>query len=155
MSSNNGKNRHLSREIAIQFLFRQDGGDVQNPQGELEKHFEHFAVPAHSREYAATLALGTLANLEKIDEVLQAHVANWKIARMPGIDRSILRMSTYELLRFQDLQPNIIIDEAIELGRQFGTADSPSFINGILDAICRNKEMVSSCGASLASVKMK
>lgn len=154
MSSNN-KNRHLSREIALQFLYRQEGGDVQNPHGELEKHFIHFAVPEHSREYAATLALGTLANLEKLDEVLQAHVTNWKITRMSGIDRSILRMATYELLRFQDLQPNIVIDEAIELGRQFGTADSPSFINGILDAICKNKELVSSCGASLASVKMK
>jgi N utilization substance protein B len=155
MSQPNNKNRHHSREIALQFLYRQDGNGIQNPQAELAKHYEHFVVPPNQREYATTLVLGTLENLEKLDEILQAHAVNWKISRMPGIDRSILRMAIYEMLRFPDLEPSIIMDEAIELGRQFGSADSPAFINGVLDAVCKNKETVSSCGASLASVKLK
>ncbi len=151
------QSRRPSREVALQFLYHQDGtGNAStDPQADLQKHFQHFAVPEQHRVYASSLALGTLSNLEKIDGVLQAHAANWKISRMSGIDRSLLRMAIFELLQFPELDSKIVIDEAIELGKQFGTSETPAFVNGVLDAVCRNKEQLSSCGASLTAVKMK
>ena len=87
------------------------------------------------REYAAQLVAGTLREQTAIDAVLEKHAANWKVARMGFVDRCLLRMATYEMMNVSEVPPTVVIDEAIELGKQFGTADTSSFVNGILDAI--------------------
>lgn len=140
------KSRHKAREAALQILYRMEVAAQNSAAGsaaessknlirELQSHFEHFQVPEGLREYAAQLVAGTLQHQAAIDAILEKHAANWKVARMGFVDRSLLRMATYEMLHLKDVPPTVVIDEAIELGKQFGTADTPGFVNGILDAI--------------------
>lgn len=148
MSSHGGP-RHRAREVALQVLYRFDGmgatpgmsGAITDlPQGialakEVQSHFDHFRVDDSLREFAAELVVGTLSRLAELDPMIEKHAAHWKIARMAQLDRSLLRMATYELLTSQSVSPAVVIDEAIELAKQFCTAESAAFANGVLDAI--------------------
>ncbi|MGZ3689133.1 MAG: transcription antitermination factor NusB [Bdellovibrionota bacterium] len=140
------KSRHKAREIALQILYRYDvaqqSAGMRIPQGpallqDLNHHFEHFDVASELREFSAQLVAGTLNQALEIDATIEKHASNWKVARMGFVDRSLIRMSTYELSAFPDTAASIVIDEAVELAKQFGTSDSPAFVNGILDAIKR------------------
>ena len=139
------KSRHKSREIALQILYQYDLALQQTghpiPVGQkliedLLKHYEHFNVPESLREFVGQLVAGTLTQLKALDLVIEENAVNWKVSRMSSVDRSLLRMSTYEMLYLDPtVSRSIVIDEAIEIAKQFGTAESPSFINGILDSI--------------------
>ena len=138
------KSRHKAREIALQILYQYDltafSGEKTPPQGrdlisDLQHHYEHFTVPDTLREFVGQLVAGTLSELEKIDELLKTHAANWKVPRMSSVDRSLLRMATYEMVFLKEVPESVVIDEAIELAKDFGTAETPAFINGILDSI--------------------
>ena len=137
--------RHRAREAALQVLYRLD---IATPAGtpmaplssqeliaEFRNHFEHFDVPEDSREFAAQLTAGCLASLQVIDAVIESHASNWKLARMAFVDRSLLRLATYELTSMKETPASVVIDEAVELGKKFGTAESSAFVNGVLDAI--------------------
>ena len=135
--------RRQAREIAFQILYRYDqvqaaalasGASappiVREPTAllkELQEHFNHFRVPAELREFAALLASGALTRAVELDGLLEKHAANWKISRMSMIDRNLLRMAIFELLHMPETPPTVVIDEAIELAKQFGTTDSPAF----------------------------
>ena len=138
------KSRHHAREIALQILYQYDLTRIANPsavpQGrdlthDLQHHYQHFNVPQPIREFVGQLVAGTLQNLVSLDEQLEKHASNWKIPRMSSVDRSLLRMATYEMLFLREVSPSIVIDEAIELAKQFGTSETPAFINGVLDSI--------------------
>ncbi len=141
--------RHRAREIALQILYRYDvsaqAGGMDAPRDtklieDLNGHFEHFQTPENIRSFTAELVSGTLRDRAALDEMLEKHAANWRVSRMGLIDRNLLRMATYEMLHFPDIPATVTIDEAIELSKQFGTQESPSFINGILDAIKTERE---------------
>jgi N utilization substance protein B len=147
--------RHQAREVALQILYRYDmslqNGGAASPGtgtgeaapaktptqviGELNGHFDHFKVPQELRGFAAELVAGSLRELTTLDGLLEKHASNWKVGRMGFVDRNLLRMSIYELQHFPDTPSSVVIDEAIELAKEFGTAESPSFINGVLDAV--------------------
>ncbi|MCM2277558.1 MAG: transcription antitermination factor NusB [Oligoflexia bacterium] len=139
------KSRHKAREVALQILYRFDvkaqSTGQPAPAGaelvrELQGHFEHFQTPQGIREYASQLVAGTLQNGPAIDGLLETHAANWKLARMAFIDRALLRMAAYELTLIKPEVPaSVVIDEAIELAKEFGSAETPAFVNGILDAL--------------------
>jgi N utilization substance protein B len=141
------KSRHRAREVALQVLYRYDVAKPAGPEPvlarslspefvrELGAHFDHFDVPRELREFAAQLVTGTLGELSELDSVLETQAANWKVARMPSVDRSLLRMAVYELKHFPETDATVVIDEAIELAKQFGTAETPAFVNGVLDAL--------------------
>lgn len=138
------KSRHRAREIALQVLYQHDlaahsaGQALPNPPElarQLNYHFDHFSVPEPLRAFISQLVTGTLQEATQLDSVLEKHASNWKVARMSSVDRSLLRMATYEMLHIKDVPHSVIIDEAIELAKEFGTSESPSFINGILDSI--------------------
>jgi N utilization substance protein B len=138
--------RHRAREIALQILYRYDVAahsmGTPFPEGsalaeDLKSHFKHFDVPQSLQEFAAQLVAGTLQELSKIDQILEKFAVSWKISRMGFVDRCLLRMAIYEMLHFPDIPHSVTLDEAIELGKQFGTADTPAFVNGILDAVCK------------------
>ena len=139
------KMRHRAREVALQILYGYEmnavaGSSSVTPEGralasDLTKHFEHFRVPDGAREFAAELVTGTLMHVTELDAALEKHAVNWKIGRMASIDRTLLRMSIYEMTRFPEIPHTVTIDEAIELGKQFGSSETSAFLNGILDAI--------------------
>lgn len=102
---------------------------------DLQRHFEHFNVPEPLREFVGQLVVGTLFEREKLDEHLEQVAVHWKVARMTPVDRSLLRMAVYEMVYLKEVPFSIVINEAIELAKQFGTSETPAFINGILDNI--------------------
>lgn len=89
-------------------------------------------------DHVRKLASGAWAAAERYDQMIGEASKHWDVSRMPAVDRNILRLAIHELLEQPDLSARIIIDEAIEIGREFGSADTPQFINGVLDAIWKN-----------------
>lgn len=140
-SKPNSKQRHQAREIALQILYHCDLSGIFNGDTEalpqVDVHFEHFKVPPPVRPYAGALVLGTCQSVKKIDELIEKESANWKLGRMPPIDRNLIRMTIFELLEQTDVPVSVAIDEAVELAKAFGSAESSSFINGILDTIAK------------------
>lgn len=138
------KVRHRAREVALQVLYRyevnQADGKGAPPEGtaladDLKHHFEHFQIDEGLQTFAAELVAGTLLNRDQLDEQIEAKAKNWKISRMALVDRCILRMAIHEMRHFPDTPKAVVIDEAVELAKQFGTAESSAFVNGVLDAV--------------------
>jgi N utilization substance protein B len=102
---------------------------------DLTAFLEGEEKPGDARTYARDLVEGTLEARESLDGTIQSVAQNWDISRMAVIDRNVLRLASFELLKCSDIPPNVAINEAIELGKRFSTAQSGSFINGILDKI--------------------
>jgi N utilization substance protein B len=86
-------------------------------------------------DYTITLVEGVSANRERIDELLTQHAEGWTLARMPAVDRAVLRLGLYELLWSEDVPAAVAIDEAVELVKALSTDDSPRFVNGVLGRI--------------------
>jgi N utilization substance protein B len=134
--------RHRSRTRALQVLFAWD-----MRREPIDHAIAHYYDTLHSEEtqtdvqlkpdkFMEELARGTVANAEQIDKKIQAKAANWRLERMAVVDRNILRLAIYELER-NELPGPVVIDEALELARQFSGDESLSFINGVLDAVHR------------------
>ncbi len=127
-------NRSLARTVAFQSLYQND----LNP-GVLEEFTTEFfeqELPDHAPllKFARSLVFGTAEKCGEIDAVLTSVTQNWSISRMTATDRSILRLATYEIL-FMDTPKPVVINEAVELAKKFGSKDSAAFVNGILDKV--------------------
>lgn len=128
--------RRKARELALQMLFQHDMSG--NPTDQIIDTFEELQKSKpNTREFAVRIFRGTVAHLPGLDEMIQAQAENWRLSRMPGVDRNIIRMSVYEFLHEDDTPKLVIIDEAIEIAKRYGTDKSPQFINGILDGILK------------------
>ena len=132
--------RHRSRKRALQILFEWD------MRGEpIERAIAHYYDTLYSEEsdkqpkpdkFMEELARGTVANVAQIDGKIEAKSEHWRLERMPVVDRNILRLAIYEL-NLQAVPAPVIIDEALQLARQFSSDESIAFINGVLDAVHR------------------
>lgn len=89
--------------------------------------------------YAGKLLAGTLARREEIDGVIRSLADNWRLERMPAVDRNILRWAVYEILYEHETPDLVVVDEAIELAKKFGSEQSGRFINGLLDGLLRSR----------------
>ena len=142
MSRSDRAPRQRSRQVALQVLYACDFADSQQADGgiDIQERFErvaqNFDLPAGARDFALKLVTGTTSELSDIDELLAANAINWKISRMAAVDRNVLRLGIYELTR-TDTPVSVILDEAIQLARRFGGESSPSFVNGVLDAVAK------------------
>jgi len=153
-----GKRRE-ARERAVQFLFQHD----LNPPEDLERALGEFwdsqraaaiagekgkatwgqpvelpppsAGEAEMRLFAEPLIRGTLQERDYIDECIKKHVKNWELHRIAAVDRNILRLAIFEMLRRQDIPPVVSINEAVDIAKKFSTAESGKFVNGILDKV--------------------
>jgi len=134
--------RRKARELALQMLYQFDLS--ANPPQQIVDTFEELQKSKpNTREFATKIFQGTIDNLEKIDEMIAAQADNWRLSRMAVVDRNIIRMSIYELLEESETPKLVIIDEAIEIGKKFGTQKSSQFINGILDGILKRYNLAS------------
>jgi transcription antitermination factor NusB len=88
-------------------------------------------------EYAQELVRGTLANQEKIDDLIRSQADNWRLERMPAVDRNILRLAIYEMMNEKETPKLVVLDEAIELAKKFGSEQSGRFVNGLLDGLLK------------------
>ncbi|TKD70061.1 transcription antitermination factor NusB [Pseudalkalibacillus hwajinpoensis] len=123
------KRRH-AREKAIQVLFQIDVTDT-DPREALE----HVLSEGEGDEFLSELVFGTLENLEKIDEVIKENLVNWSFSRIGNVDRSVLRMASYEMVIRDDIPVNVSLNEAVELAKLFGGEESGRFVNGVLSKI--------------------
>jgi N utilization substance protein B len=127
-------NRRRSRELAMQVLFQieMNGDDSEEA---VELFCKHFEVSKNAKPFFLRLVNGVKACHDELDRLIERFSDNWKISRMSGVDRNLMRVAVYELLYCGDIPPKVSINEAIDIGRRFGTEQSPAFINGILDSI--------------------
>jgi N utilization substance protein B len=132
--------RRSSRESALQVLYQIDitKNDTQKSLAQFQDYFpeeKKIGTTRSGDDFMERLVLGVLEHCKEIDRLIQSYSENWRLDRMSVIDRAILRMATFELLYCEEIPPKVTLDEAIELGKRFGSEDSGSFINGILDRI--------------------
>jgi N utilization substance protein B len=130
-------NRHKAREFSLQLLFALDF-NPQDIRQTIGMFWSDLSVPEEVRDFSDELVRGVYARLEEIDDMLSRYSENWTIDRMTGVDRNILRMAIYELLYRPEIPKNVTINEAVEIGKKFGSEDSGAFVNGILDRIARD-----------------
>lgn len=128
--------RRQARELALQILFQTEFA----PQISIHTFLELYeqSMEPDVRDYADGLIRGVQAHLPAIDSKIQASSAHWKVERMATIDRNILRMAVYEIAFAKDpVQPGIVINEAVEIAKRYGTTESASFVNGLLDQVAK------------------
>ena len=126
--------RRKAREVALQVLYEMDILKVDAKEA-IQLFWDNFNVPDNVKDFSVHLIEGTWDRLEEIDKVIKDCSENWSLDRMAKVDKSILRMSVFELLYCDDIPPKVTLNEAIDLGKEYGSENSGSFINGILDAL--------------------
>jgi N utilization substance protein B len=126
--------RRQARELAMQALFYMDmQGDVSAEM--LECYCDNFQPPKKARPFFVTLVNGVIDRKVELDVIIERFSKNWKISRMSGVDRNVMRVAVYELICCDDIPPKVTINEAVDIGKKFGTEESGAFINGIMDSI--------------------
>ena len=128
--------RHKSREFALQMLFQWEMGK-QEPSRIEEGFWKNVTSQKSTRDFANELFENAAARAAEIDPIISTHATNWRIERMPAIDRAILRLSLTEL-RTSGTPSKVVINEALELAKKFSSEDAAGFINGILDAAVKS-----------------
>ncbi|NOX99452.1 MAG: transcription antitermination factor NusB [Verrucomicrobia bacterium] len=131
--------RREAREAAIQFLFSHDLNDETLP-GQCADFWELRKARKKVQDFANDLISGIFAQGEGLDNAIDAASENYTLDRLSPIDRNILRLATFEILHRDDIPAAVTINEAIEIAKRFGTAESPGFINGVLDGIQRDQK---------------
>jgi N utilization substance protein B len=129
-------NRHHARMLAMQALCQWEVlGEAF--MGQLDEFLKEEAPPSEVAAYARSLVILATDNSAAIDSKIQEAAANWDLPRIAPVERGILRVAVCELLHRPDVPPPAVVNEAIELGKAFGTAESGAFINGVLDAVVK------------------
>ena len=129
--------RHHARMAVVSLLYAHDLGN-QSISDFSDEILEEKKIRNKQRDFALDLFKGVMDNLEAIDEKIIANLTDWDFDRLGSIERATLRLGAYEIL-FGELDSAVIINEAIEITKAFGTEQSPKFINGVLDAISKSK----------------
>jgi N utilization substance protein B len=129
--------RHKARELALQVLFQWD--IHHGTSGWLTEFWNQNAVRPDAQQFAETLIEGVIARVTELDALIGRYAENWTISRMAVIDRNVLRAATYELVHLPDVPARVTLNEAIDLVKRFGDAQSGAFVNGILDRMLKDE----------------
>jgi len=129
--------RHHARMAVVSLLYAYDLGN-QSIADFSDEILEEKKIRNKQREFAMDLFTGVMEHLEEIDEKIGESRKEWELERWGAIERATLRLGAYEIL-FGELDSAVIINEAIEITKAFGTEQSPKFINGVLDAVAKSK----------------
>jgi N utilization substance protein B len=140
--------RRRAREASLQLLYEIDlgGKDAKEIldserlpwQRSLVLEMDPNEDPAQVEDFVRQIVEGVSRNVREIDQLIESHSTHWKISRMAIVDRNILRMAVFEILYCKDIPPSVSINEAIEIGKRYGTEESGAFINGVLDHIAKD-----------------
>jgi len=126
--------RSTAREAALQMLFALDASGAPADSVILD-YWRETPGDAEARAYADDLVRGIAGDLEGIDTRIRSASKNWRLERMTRVDRNVLRLGAWELQNHQDVPRAVILDEAVEIAKRYGTEESGSFVNGVLDRI--------------------
>ncbi len=127
--------RRAARELALQALYQLDIMADDEPGRGLAQFWAHFDPTGDADGFARDLVDGVLANRARIDELIAESARHWRLSRLSKVDLNLLRLATFEMLGRAEIPASVTIDEAIEIARRFGSEDSASFVNGVLDDI--------------------
>jgi len=131
--------RRKARELALQMLYENDVAGTQ-PREMFARSEQLKSTPDGTRAFAERLVEGTLAHRDALDALISKQADNWRLARMPVVDRNILRLALFELLHEPETPHPVVIDEALEIAKRFSTPRSSQFINGVLDGVLKARE---------------
>jgi N utilization substance protein B len=129
--------RTSGREAALQMLFalESSGDPVERV---VSAYWRETPGDPEGRDYADEIARGVAADLAQVDEAVRKASTNWRLERMARVDRNVLRLGAWELLRSHAVPRAVILDEAVELAKRFGSEESSAFVNGVLDRVAAN-----------------
>ena len=130
--------RRKGRELAMQMLFQADIGRQSPDQVRATFWQSAGEVAPEVRGFAEDLFRVAVTEQEKIDELIREHSTNWRLERMPAVDRNLLRMAVAEMLGFKSTPFPIVLNEALEISRRFSAPESINFLNGVLDSIAHH-----------------
>jgi N utilization substance protein B len=126
--------RRKARELALQALYCMDmTGDTSEEM--LQRFCDHYNPPVKARPFFLELIRGVNGSRAFIDRLIERFSRNWRLSRMSCVDRNIMRIAAYEMLFCGDIPAKVSINEAIDIGKKYGTEESGAFINGILDSV--------------------
>ena len=126
--------RRKGRELAVQALYQIDlTGDPADAA--LHLFFDACEAGSRAKEFAAALVAGVREHRQRLDELIAQASEHWRFERLSRVDLNVLRIAAYELSETRQVPTSVVIDEAIEIARRFGTEESAMFVNGILDQI--------------------
>lgn len=126
--------RSTAREAAMQMLFAIDATGAEAEQV-IRDFWRELPGDAEGREYADEAVCGVIGHLQATDARVQAASTNWRVERMARVDRNLLRLGAWELEHRRDIPRAVVLDEAVEIAKRFGTEESGAFVNGVLDRI--------------------
>ena len=129
--------RHHARMAVVSLLYAFDLGNG-NTAEHTDEILEEKKIRNKQKDFALDLYSGVMSNLGACDEAIITHLKDWDFERLGSIERATLRLATYEIL-FGELDSAVVINEAVEITKAFGTEQSPKFINGVLDALSKDK----------------
>ena len=129
--------RHAARQLAVQALYALDLNPETDPAAVLEKAREEAPEGDRDDVYLDALVGGAWQRRGELDAAIGDASRRWKVSRMDRVDVGVLRLTAFELMFRPDTPVQVALDEGVELAKEFGTPDSPSFVNGILDRIAR------------------
>src|SRR6476659_6369133 len=129
--------RRTGRAYALQLLYARDGDastNLSNAASAWASEFE-LEIEPQAQEFATKIVGAATERAKEIDDLIATSSKNWRLERMSRVDRNILRLGATELVAFKDVPVKVVINEAVELAKRFGTAESSAFVNGVLDRI--------------------
>ncbi|MGI6093295.1 MAG: transcription antitermination factor NusB [Veillonellaceae bacterium] len=133
--------RRKAREVALQVLFQLDFNTSSKEEALEAVVLETGRLSGNAQKYAIALIEGTQSNRAMIDEIISSVSSDWKLGRMASVDRNIVRIAIYEMkLADERIPPNVVINEAVELAKKFGSDESGRFVNGILGTLVKDHE---------------
>ncbi len=137
--------RRKGREIALQILYQCDWDTIEDIDKAITEYATGLAseaIPENdpALEFGRTRLQGVLTHKAEIDSILRRNAKRWRLERMASVDRNILRIGTFELCYCPDIPPKVAINEALELAKKFCSGESSAFVNGILDAVLKERE---------------
>ncbi|MDG1928702.1 MAG: transcription antitermination factor NusB [Nitrospinaceae bacterium] len=132
--------RRTARELALKFLYQTEFNS-NSPDSELNSFCDRANVSEEVQNFTQALIKNILFHKKEVDELLEKISANWSPDRMAVIDKNILRLGICELLFDPTAPPKVVINEAVEIAKKFGTEESPDFINGILDKVFKDSKV--------------
>lgn len=139
MGCMNRKQRHLGRELALQWLFQIDVGQQPAAQVILTIPDDMEGVDEEGAGFARELTQGVLAHQQQIDTGIAKYSRGWTLQRMAGVERNILRIALFEILYMPDIPTSVTADEAVEVAKRYGAEESSKFVNGVLGAYIRGE----------------
>ena len=129
--------RSSGRESALQMLFAHEASG-RTAQQVISLYWRETPGDPDGREYADAVVHGVIGDLALVDETVRKASTNWRLERMARVDRNVLRLGAWELLKIRDVPRAVILDEAVELAKRFGSEESGAFVNGVLDRVAED-----------------